>query len=184
MQGLVRLMLGPVIRAIFRGGSAVAALAILVGLPAATQPAQAQAWWDSYQHGPREIDQGFLPTPSIATSLPNNGDPWGYRKWLGERGIVYGLEYTNDVLSNLRGGLRTGTIDQGKLHGILTVDLGKLAGLDGLSFFATRFRFTTPGGSAGTTSAGSTPSPPSRRCRRHGCPNCGWSKALPAARPA
>ncbi len=35
------------------------------------QAAQAQAWWDSYQHGPREVEDGFLPTPSIATSLPN-----------------------------------------------------------------------------------------------------------------
>jgi hypothetical protein len=87
--------------------------------------AQAQAWWDSYQHGPREVEDGFLPTPSIATSLPNKGDPGGYRKWLGEHGIVYGLEYTNDILSNVHGGTKTGTIDQGKLQGILTIDLGK-----------------------------------------------------------
>ena len=46
-----------------------------------------------------------MPVPSIATSLPHNGDPAGFRKWLGERGVVYGLEYTNDVLSNVRGGL-------------------------------------------------------------------------------
>jgi porin len=129
----------------FRDGATAAAFAVLVGLPAGTQSAQAQAWWDSYQHGPREIDQGFLPTPSIATSLPDNGDLWGYRKRLGDRGIVYGLEYTNDVLSNLRGGVRTGTIDQGKLHGILTVDLGKLAGLEGLSFFANAFQIHNTG---------------------------------------
>jgi porin len=128
-----------------RGGGALAALVVLVGLPAAPQPVRAQAWWDSYQHGPREIEHGFLPTPSIAASLPNNGDPGGYRKWLAERGIVYGLEYTNDVLSNVRGGTKTGTIDQGKLHGILTVDLGKLAGLDGLSFFANAFQIHNTG---------------------------------------
>ena len=94
--------------------------------------AHAQAWWDSIQIGePPEIQHGFLPEPSIATSLPNNGDPAGFRKWLGERGVVYGLEYTNDVLSNVRGGSKTGTIDQGKLHGILTVDFGKLAGWQG-----------------------------------------------------
>src|ERR1700760_823934 len=86
--------------------------------------ASAQAWWDDYQHGPREVQDGFLPTPSLATSLPNKGDPAGYRKWLGDRGIVYGLEYTNDVLSNVHGGTKTGTIDQGKLHGIVTADLG------------------------------------------------------------
>ena len=33
---------------------------------------------------------------------------------LSERGVVYGL----DLLSNVRDGLRAGTIDQGKLHGI------------------------------------------------------------------
>ena len=124
---------------------AVAALTVLMGLPAATKSVRAQAWWDSYQHGPREIEHGFLPTPSIATSLPNNGDPGGTRKWLGERGIVYGLEYTNDVLANMRGGTKTGIIDQGKLHGILTVDLGKLAGWSGLSFFANAFQIHNTG---------------------------------------
>ena len=83
--------------------------------------------------------------PSIASSLPNKGDPGGYRKWLGERGVVYGLEYTNDVLSNVRGGTRTGTIDQGKLHGILTVDFGKLAGWDGLSLFGNFFQIHNTG---------------------------------------
>ena len=71
--------------------------------------------------------------------------PAGYRKWLGQRGVVYGLEYTNDVLSNVHGGLRTGTIDQGKLHGILTVDFGKLAGWDGLTFFANFFQIHNTG---------------------------------------
>ena len=58
---------------------------------------------------------------------------------------MYGLEYTNDVLSNVRGGLRTGTIDQGKLHGILTVDFGKLAGWNGLSGFANFFQIHNTG---------------------------------------
>ena len=103
----------------------VCVIMALVGVSAAS----AQAWWwHSIQNGKPEIQHGFLPEPSIATSLPKNGDPAGFRKWLGERGVVYGLEYTNDVLSNVRGGLRTGTIDQGKLHGILTVDLDKLVG--------------------------------------------------------
>jgi porin len=93
--------------------------------------AAAQAWWDETKNG--------IPDISIATSLPHNGDPGGIRKWLSEKGIVYGLEYTNDILSNVSGGTRTGTIDQGKFHGILTVDLEKLAGLQGLSFFTNVF---------------------------------------------
>jgi porin len=108
--------------------------------------AHAQAWWDSVQIGEKpELHNGFLPVPSIATSLPDNGDPAGFRKWLGERGVVYGLEYTNDVLANVHGGLRRGTIDQGKLQGILTVDLDKLAGLSGLTFFANFFQIHNTG---------------------------------------
>ena len=56
-----------------------------------------------------------ITVPSIATSLPQYGDPFGTRKWLNDRGITYSLIYTNDVLGNLSGGIRTGTIDQGKL---------------------------------------------------------------------
>jgi len=93
----------------------------------AATDAWSQAWWDSSKDG--------IPNISIAPSLPDSGDPGGIRKRLSERGIVYGWEYTNDVLSNVRGGLRTGTIDQGKLQGVLTADLDKLMGLSGWSFF-------------------------------------------------
>ena len=80
-----------------------------------------------------------IPTQSIANALPNRGDPSGIRKWLAERGVFYNEIYTNDVLANVQGGLRRGTIDQGKLESILSVDLEKLAGLQGLSFFANTF---------------------------------------------
>ena len=105
--------------------------------------AAAQAWWVGTDGKP-EVKDG-APVPSIASSLPSNGDPGGGRKWLAERGIVYGLEYTNDVLSNISGGLRTGTIDQGKLQGIVTIDLGKLNGWDGLSFFSNFFAIHNTG---------------------------------------
>jgi porin len=99
--------------------------------------ASAQAWWD-------ELKDGFLPVPSVGSSLPHDGDPSGMRKWLGERGIVFGLEYTSDVLSNVSGGMSTGTIYQGKLQAIVTVDFGKL-GLDGLSLFANAFQIHNTG---------------------------------------
>jgi porin len=108
-------------------------IATLLGASAAS----AQAWWDAVEDG--------RPVPSVASSLPRNGDPAGFRKWLGDRGIVYGLEYTNDLLSNVHGGARTGTIDQGKLQGLLTVDLDKLLGLKGLSFFANAFHIHNTG---------------------------------------
>lgn len=82
---------------------------------------------------------------SIASSLPQQGDPSGARGRLSEYGVVYGFEYTNDLLSNVRGGNRTGTIDQGKRQGILTVDFGKLAGWTGLSGFANFFQIHNTG---------------------------------------
>ena len=118
-----------------RIGARIGAVVVttLLVIPAAI----AQEWWDSSRDG--------IPDVSIATSLPHNGDPTGARKRLSERGVVYGLEYTNDLLSNVRGGLRTGTIDQGKLHGILTVDFSKLAGWDGLSGFVNFFQIHNTG---------------------------------------
>jgi porin len=108
----------------------------LLGVLFAT-PAMAQAWWDTAPNG--------IPDPSFATSLPHNADPTGARKRLAERGIVYGIEYTNDVLSNVHGGLKIGTIDQGKVQGIFTVDLEKLAGWNGLSLFANFFQIHNTG---------------------------------------
>src|SRR4051794_12270853 len=114
----------------------------LAGL--AAPPAWAQAWWVGVDGKP-EIEHGFLPVPSIGSSLPQNGDPTGSRKWLGERGVIFGLEYTNDLLSNVYGGIRTGTIDQGKLQGVVTIDFDKLAGWNGLSMFANFFQIHNTG---------------------------------------
>jgi len=69
-----------------------------------------------------------IPQGSIATNLPENGDPGGRRKALADRGFTYVLYYTNDVLANVQGGLKRGTIDQGKLEGALTIDLEKAGG--------------------------------------------------------
>ncbi len=115
-------------------------VALCAGGMAATLAASVaggQEWWDVTQHG--------IPEPSVATSLQHDGDPSGVRRRLGDRGVVFGLEYTNDLLSNVRGGLRTGTIYQGKVQGILTVDFGKLAGWEGLSLFANAFQIHNTG---------------------------------------
>ena len=77
--------------------------------------------------------------PSIATSLPQNGDASGGRKRLYDHGISYNLIYTNDVLGNLSGGIRRGTIDQGKLEAQLYIDLEKLAGWKDWTFYANAF---------------------------------------------
>lgn len=96
------------------------------------------------QQTPTPNDAGIT-SPSIATSLPYNGDPGGVRKWLSERGITYNLIYTNDVLSNLAGGNKRGTIDQGKVEGQLTVDLEKLAGWQDLTLYANAFQIHNTG---------------------------------------
>ena len=57
-----------------------------------------------------------------------------------ERGFTYYLIYTNDVLSNLSGGTRRGTIDQGKLEAQFTLDLEKFAGWKDLTLYANLFQ--------------------------------------------
>ena len=92
-----------------------------------------------------EPDANGITPPSIATSLPRQGDPAGIRKWLSDHGVVYSLIYTNDLLANVHGGTRRGTVDQGKLEAILSVDMEKAAGLKGLSFFANAFQIHNTG---------------------------------------
>ncbi len=159
----------------------VCVIMALVGVSAAS----AQAWWESIEDGKPELQHGFLPEPSIATSMPKNGDPAGFRKWLGERGVIYGLEYTNDILSNVRGGLRTGTIDQGKLHGILAVDLRQAHGSQRPELL--RQLLPDPqhrAHPARLRRRHSTPSPRSKRCRRRGFRRCGSSRVSQATRQA
>ena len=72
----------------------------------------------------------------IAPSLPQNGDPTGFRRWLDQHGATFNVIYTNDVLSNLAGGVKRGTIDQGKLETQLYIDLGKFAGWKDWTFYA------------------------------------------------
>lgn len=90
-------------------------------------------------------DEAGITSPSIATSLPRKGDPAGIRTDLDRRGITYNLIYTNDVLSNLSGGNRRGTIVQGKLEGQLTVDLDKLAGWKDFTLYANAFQIHNTG---------------------------------------
>lgn len=119
-------------------GSRRSALLALLALGAAiaTVPAAAQ---DALP------DANGITSPSMATSFPNNADPGGIRRRLAEHGITYNLIYTNDVLGNVSGGLRRGTIDQGKLEVQLSVDLEKFAGWKGLSFYANGFDIRNTG---------------------------------------
>jgi porin len=103
--------------------------AVLAGAFIGAVPAQAED--TPTAHGITE--------PSIATSLPQNGDASGARKRLYDHGISYNLIYTNDILGNLSGGIRRGTIDQGKLEAQLYIDLEKFAGWKDWTFYANAF---------------------------------------------
>ena len=81
-----------------------------------------------------------IPVPSIATSLPDNGDPAGVRKWLSERGVTYGVVYTSEALGNVSGGIRQGALYGGKLETAVSANLEKLIGWQGLSFFSNAFQ--------------------------------------------
>ncbi len=99
--------------------------------------------------GPAWADDEWVdgvPPSSIATSLPNKGDPGGIRKWLSERGLTYSFVLTSEGHANVSGGMRTGGVFQGKLETIIKADLEKLAGLKGLSFFTNSFEIHNTGG--------------------------------------
>ena len=81
-----------------------------------------------------------IPSPSIATSLPSNGDWDGARAALAQRGIAYGIDYIGEVLGNASGGRRQGTIYEGRLEGVLEADLEKLMGLHGLTFHGNAYQ--------------------------------------------
>lgn len=93
-----------------------------------------------------DFDANGIPPSSIATSLPNNGDPGGMRKWLRDRGLTYSLVYTGEVLGNIAGGLRQGAVFQGRLEAMVNADLEKILGLRGLSFFVNGFQIHNTGG--------------------------------------
>jgi len=101
-----------------------------------------QAAWAQASPPP---DANGLTNPTIATSLPYNGDPYGIRKQLADHGVTYYFIYTNDVLGNLSGGNKRGTIDQGKLENQLRIDLEKLVGLKDLTFYANGFEIYNTG---------------------------------------
>lgn len=92
--------------------------------------------------------QGFSvePSPSVRTSLP---DHWGLearRQWLSERGVTFGAVLTAEGHANVGGGIKRGALIDGKSEGLLGVDFEKLAGWQGLTFFANMFQTHGTGG--------------------------------------
>jgi porin len=81
-----------------------------------------------------------IPEPSIATSLPANGDPSGARAALASLGVSYGINYYGEVMGNPSGGFRRGAIYEGLLELYADVDLEKLAGWKGAAFHASGYQ--------------------------------------------
>ena len=81
-----------------------------------------------------------IPQPSIATRLPQNGDPNGWRAALAGRGITYAINYGGEVFGVASGGIRRGSQYTGQLEGLLNIDLDTLIGLKGLKFHAHAFQ--------------------------------------------
>jgi porin len=81
-----------------------------------------------------------IATQSIATSLPQNGDPEGRRATLAARGIAYQLNYVGEWQTNVSGGTSRGSDYIGRLEAVLDVDLDKFAGWNGLTFHTNVFQ--------------------------------------------
>jgi hypothetical protein len=62
------------------------------------------------------------------------GDWGGLRHYLERKGLIFTLAYTNDFLSNVRGGIRAGTVVIGVFQPQLDIDLQKLVGWEGGHF--------------------------------------------------
>ena len=93
-------------------------------------------------------DQGFSVevTPTVRSVLP---DPWGWeiqRQWYRDRGVTFAGILTNDGFVNVQGGIKRGAVFEGKFEGIVGVDFGRLAGLQGLTFFSNFFQTHGNGG--------------------------------------
>ncbi len=107
--------------------------AVTIGVGLAATPALAQETAGSDLGG---IAPG-IPEGSIATSLPGSiADPGGVRSRLHKSGIQFGLNYIGEVLGNPSGGIKQSTHYDGLLEAYVEVDMEKMIGWKGLSFFA------------------------------------------------
>src|SRR3954469_12517129 len=86
---------------------------------------------------PETSDRPAVPhtsVPSIASSLGPLGDLWGARTALEKAGIIFSLTYIGETLGNTSGGLRRGSIYEGRLDTQIDADLEKLLGWSGATF--------------------------------------------------
>ena len=72
-----------------------------------------------------------IPSPSIATSIPALADPGGIRSALAAKGVAFQLNYIGEALSDVSGGMRRGTIYDGRFELVIDADLEKMFGWTG-----------------------------------------------------
>jgi len=73
---------------------------------------------------------------NVSASLSPLADPGGLRSALEDKGISFTVTYIGEAFRNMRGGLKRGTVYEGRLDLQLDVNLETLAGLNGLTFHA------------------------------------------------
>jgi porin len=82
-----------------------------------------------------------IPDPSIATSLPGNGDPFGARAALAGIGVTFGAIYIGEGLGTVSGGIKRGAEADGLLELDFDTDLEKFLGWKGAAFHASGYQF-------------------------------------------
>ena len=88
------------------------------------------------EHEPADPDTGSSTLSAETLGLLPNP----YEK----QGIKFTLSYVGDLLSNVDGGLRRGTVYEGRLNGAIDLDFAKLSGISGLLFHANAFQIHGP----------------------------------------
>lgn len=81
-----------------------------------------------------------LPTPSIATSLPILADPAGVRSALAAKGVTWQINDNLDLLGDVSGGMRRGSIAENQVQMVVDADLEKLFGWSGGAVHASGYR--------------------------------------------
>lgn len=121
----------------FRVALAAAAFACVIGSTGA-RAQEAAAQQEAYDNATSTRNDGITGL-SIANSLPDRGDPYGTRAAFARWGISTDVIYTGELLSNVRGGIRRGSLYGSKLEANIAADLNRLLGLPGLSFYSNAF---------------------------------------------
>lgn len=80
------------------------------------------------------------PPASLFERQTLTGDWGGLRTQMQDQGIKFGLQEQSELWGNLTGGIRRGATYDGLTTGTLRVDLEKLVGLPGTSFFASAYQ--------------------------------------------